>query len=85
VKTTGVRPQVRGEAEPVRPGIHMPLVQLHVRQGCGFSLGYSEGGALPVEHRRDAQGLKRINDGGILEKYSTHKLIDELGSHALRG
>jgi len=22
----------------------MPLVQLHVLQGCGFSLGYSEGG-----------------------------------------
>jgi len=35
---------------------------------------------LPVERRRDAQGLKRLCDGGMLEKYSTHKLIDELGS-----
>jgi hypothetical protein len=36
VKTTGVCPQVRGEAEPVGQGVHMPLVQLHVRQGCGL-------------------------------------------------
>jgi len=63
----------------------MPLVQLHVLQGCGFSLGYSEGGALPVGLRRDAQGLKRINDGEIPLTYPTRKLIDELGSHARKG
>ena len=38
-----------------------------------------------MERRRDAQGLKRLCDGGILEKYSTHKLIDEPGSLASEG
>ena len=33
-----------------------------------------------MERRRDAQGLKRLCDGGILEKYSTRKRFDELGS-----
>jgi len=36
--------------------------------------------ALPVERRRDARGWKRLCDGGILEKYSTRKRFDELGS-----
>jgi len=35
--------------------------------------------------RRDAQGLKRINDGEIPLTYPTRKLIDELGSHARKG
>jgi len=38
-----------------------------------LQLGYSKGGALPVGRRRDAQGLKRLCDGGILEKYSKRK------------
>jgi len=41
--------------------------------------------ALPVKLRRDAQGLKRLCDVGILEKYSARKRIDEPGSHVRKG